>query len=66
VQADDVLVFLHGQYGAHRIANASETDTPVYLDCDTTAASDTALYLHSNKVGGHPLQPAQCVLSIEG
>ncbi len=47
----DVIVFLQGEGGAHRISNTSNTEMLVYFDCDTISASDVAFYPHSGKVG---------------
>lgn len=51
VTKGDIIVFPKGKEGAHRITNTSKSETLVYLDCDTTSASDVAFYPHSGKVG---------------
>ena len=50
VKTGDVCVFPPGRASAHRLRNDS-AETLVYLDCDTVAAVDVALYPRSGKLG---------------
>lgn len=49
--AGSVIVCPPGRQGAHRIYNASHTDTLVYLDCDTANSPDIVFYPDSGKLG---------------
>ncbi len=51
VRAGDVIVCPPYEKGAHKITNASETETLVYLDVDTASDTDIAVYPDSGKVG---------------
>lgn len=51
VAAGDVIVFPPGKAGSHKITNSSATETLRYLDMDTTAQADVAVYPDSGKVG---------------
>ena len=51
VRPGDLLFFPGGEEGAHKLTNTSDSKPLVYLDFDTTADMDVAVYPDSNKVG---------------
>jgi len=51
VSAGDLVFFPAGESGAHKLTNASETETLRYIDFDTIAEMDVAVYPDSGKVG---------------
>jgi uncharacterized cupin superfamily protein len=51
VVSGDVVVFPPGEEGGHKIWNTSASEKLLYVDFDTTAASNVVFYPHSNKVG---------------
>ena len=51
VRAGDLLFFPAGEQGAHKLTNSSDSAPLVYIDFDTIAAMDVAVYPDSRKVG---------------
>lgn len=51
VGAGDLVVCPPYEKGAHKLTNASETETLTYLDVDTASDTDIAFYPDSGKVG---------------
>ena len=51
VQAGDLLFFPAGKGGAHKLTNTSADKPLRYIDFDTIAAMDVAVYPDSRKVG---------------
>ena len=54
VHAGDLLFFPAGERGAHKLTNASDCASLVYIDFDTTADPDVCIYPDSGKVGVYP------------
>lgn len=51
VSAGDFLFFPAGEAGAHKLTNALETESLIYLDYDTYNDIDVAFYPDSGKIG---------------
>lgn len=51
VAAGELLFFPADERGAHKLTNASETETLVYLDVDTVNPLDVSAYPDSGKIG---------------
>jgi uncharacterized cupin superfamily protein len=51
VSTGDFLYFPNNEKGAHKLTNASETETLVYADFDTMHDLEAAFYPDSGKVG---------------
>ena len=51
VQGGDLLFFPTGETGAHKLTNTSADAPLMYIDFDTAAAMDVAVYPDSGKVG---------------
>ena len=51
VHAGDALFFPAGESGAHQLTNTSDSEPLVYLDVDTIADVDVAVYPDSGKIG---------------
>ena len=51
VQSGDLLFFPAGESGAHKLTNTSADEPLRYIDFDTIAAMDVAVYPDSQKVG---------------
>ena len=51
VQSGDLLFFPAGEGGAHKLTNSSSEEPLRYIDFDTIAAMDVAVYPDSQKVG---------------
>jgi len=51
VRAGELLFFPADETGAHKLTNASETETLTYLDFDTRNDIDVSFYPDSGKIG---------------